>query len=141
MAAPKSTRAAQIAPARAAFTLMEVIVALIIVGMTAIATLSTFATELRTAGAAQYALEASALADNQLALLQLVPAEDLTNLPDSSKGGVFAEPYKQYSWTTKVTPVTGETDLFEGVVTVSWPSGRYELATRMYRPQIQVRVP
>jgi type II secretion system protein I len=141
MLVPKSIRSARSSGPRIAFTLMEVIVALIIVGMTAIATLSTFATELRTAGAAQSALEAAALADNQLALLQLVPAEDLSSLPDSSKSGVFAAPFQQYSWTAKVTPVSGETDLFEGLVTVSWSSGRYDIATRIYRPQVEVRVP
>lgn len=115
---------------------MEVLVALIIVGMTAIATLATFATELRTADSSRSALEAASLADTRLALLQLVPTEDLMILPDSVKAGTFEPPFQQYSWSARVTPVTGETDLFDGVVDVSWPNGRYDIATRMYRPTI-----
>src|ERR1700716_738474 len=63
--------------ARYAFTLMEVVVAIIIVGMTSVATLSAFATELRTAETSRWALEAASLGETRIALLELTPAEDL----------------------------------------------------------------
>jgi len=120
--------------ARDAFTLMEVIVAIVIVGMTAIATLSAFATELRTAETSRVALEAASLAETRLAMLEVVPAEELIALPDSSKAGKFDPPFENYEWTGTVTPVVNEPDLFEATVRVTWATGSYAIATRMYRP-------
>lgn len=121
---------------RAGFTLMEVVVAVIIVGMTAIATLSTFATELRTAGTSRSALEAGSLAQQRLTLLQLVPAEDLNALPDSIKSGVFDPPFENYAWKAAVTRDLKETDLFDAAVEVTWTNGSYDIATRVYRPAL-----
>jgi type II secretory pathway pseudopilin PulG len=118
---------------------MEVVVAVVIVGMTAIATLSAFATELRTADTSRAALEAASLGESRLAMLELVPAEDLIALPDSNKAGKFDPPFEQYEWTGAVTPVTNEPDLFEATVRVTWPNGGYAISTRMYRPAKAVR--
>lgn len=127
--------------ARNGFTLMEVIVALIIIGMTSVATLSAFATELRTAETSRYALEAASLAESRIAMLELVPAENLVALPDSSKGGKFEPPFENYEWTGTVTPVINESDLFDATVHVTGPNGNYTIATRMYRPVAPVRLP
>jgi prepilin-type N-terminal cleavage/methylation domain-containing protein len=116
------------------FTLMEVIVAVIIVGMTSVATLSAFATELRTAETSRYALEAASLAENRIAMLELVPVENLIALPDSSKTGHFEPPFEHYEWTGTITPVMNESDLFDATVRVTWDNGSYVIATRMYRP-------
>lgn len=121
------------------FTLMEVIVAVIIIGMTSVATLSAFATELRTAEASRYALEAASLGESRIAMLELVPAENLIALPDSSKAGRFLPPFERYEWTATVTPVVNESDLFDATVRVTWDNGSYLLATRMYRPVTLVR--
>jgi prepilin-type N-terminal cleavage/methylation domain-containing protein len=115
------------------FTLMEVIVAIVIVGMTAIATLSAFATELRTADTSRAALEAASLGETRLAMMELLPAEELIALPDSSKGGQFDPPFEQYRWTGTVTPVVNEPDLFEAAVRVTWANGSYAIGTRIYR--------
>jgi len=119
---------------RNGFTLMEVIVAVIIVGMTSVATLSAFATELRTAEKSRYALEAASLAQNRIAMLELVPPEDVIALPDSSQAGHFDPPFEHYAWTGALTPVINESDLFDATVQVTWDNGSYTLATRMYRP-------
>ena len=125
--------------ARAAFTLMEVIVAVIIVGMTSVATLSAFATELRTAETSRIALEAASLADNRLAILEVTPAEDIVTLPDSAKAGQFEPPFDHYAWTATVTRIVNETDLFEAKVRVTWTDGSYAIGTRMYRPVAPVK--
>ncbi|HWL39487.1 MAG TPA: type II secretion system protein [Gemmatimonadaceae bacterium] len=117
-----------------AFTLMEVIVAVIIVGMTAIATLSTFGTEFRTAATSRTALEAVSLARNRLAILELTPAEELQLLPDSSKRGQFEPPFESYEWTATVSPVLNEADLFDATVRVTSTGGEYSVGTRLYRP-------
>lgn len=139
MRAQKSTSARQRIPARDAFTLMEVVVAVIIVGMTSVATLSAFATELRTAETSRLALEAASLAESRLAILEVTPPEELPVLPDSSRKGQFEPPFEQYEWTATVTRVVNETDLFDAMVRVTWPNGNYAIATRMYRPVAFVR--
>jgi prepilin-type N-terminal cleavage/methylation domain-containing protein len=139
MRAQKSTNGRRRTTAREAFTLMEVVVAVIIVGMTSVATLSAFAAELRTAETSRSALEAASLAESRIALLELVPAEDLLALPDSSKGGKFEPPFEQYEWTATVTRVTNEADLFNATVRVTGANGTYAIGTRMYRPVAPVR--
>lgn len=137
----KSTSTHRSPPARAAFTLMEVVVAVIIVGMTSVATLSAFATELRTAETSRSALEAASLAEGRIAILELIPAEDLLTLPDSSKGGKFEPPFEYYEWTATVTPVVNEADLFDATVRVTGANGIYAIGTRMYRPVAPVTAP
>lgn len=141
MRAQKPTRPLRVARAREAFTLMEVVVAVIIVGMTAIATLSTFATELRTADRSRSALEAAALAQQRLAFLQVMPPEDLVALADTSKSGVFDPPFESYSWGANVTRVPSEPDLFDATVQINWTTGSYDIATRMYRSAVLVKAP
>jgi len=139
MRAQKSTNRRRRKTAREAFTLMEVVVAVIIVGMTSVATLSAFAAELRTAETSRSALEAASLAESRIALLELVPAEDLLTLPDSSKSGKFEPPFEQYEWTATVTRVVNEADLFNATVRVTGANGTYAIDTRMYRPVAPVR--
>ncbi len=127
--------------ARNAFTLMEVVVAVIIVGMTSVATLSAFAAELRTAETSRSALEASSLAENRIAIAEVIPAEDLLSLPDSSKSGIFDPPFEHYTWTTTVKPVVNEKDLFDVTVNVTGINGNYAIGTRIYRPVAPVRAP
>jgi prepilin-type N-terminal cleavage/methylation domain-containing protein len=119
---------------RAAFTLLEVVIALIIVGMAAVGTLSAFAAELRTAETSRSALEAAALAQGRIAMLEVMPAELLLALPDTSRSGHFELPFEQYHWVALVTQVVNEADLFEATVRVTWPDGNYAISTRMYRP-------
>ena len=139
MRAQKSINARRRTTARDAFTLMEVVVAVIIVGMTSVAALSAFATELRTAETSRLALEAASLAETRLAILEVTPAEDLPTLPDSSRSGQFEPPFEHYAWTATVTRVVNETDLFDAMVRVTWSNGNYAIATRMYRPVALVR--
>jgi prepilin-type N-terminal cleavage/methylation domain-containing protein len=126
---------------RNAFTLMEVVVAVIIVGMTSVATLSAFAAELRTAETSRSALEAASLAENRIAIAEVLPAEDLLSLPDSSKSGRFEPPFEHYAWTTTVKPVVNEKDLFGVTVNVTGINGNYAIGTRIYRPVAPVRAP
>lgn len=139
MRAQKSISARQRTTSRDAFTLMEVVVAIIIVGMTAVATLSAFATELRTADISRSALEAASLAESRLALLEVTPAEEILTLPDTSKSGQFEPPFEHYKWTATVNRVVNEADLFDATVRVTWSNGAYAIGTRMYRPVTPVR--
>ena len=118
----------------AGFTILEAIVAVTIVGVTAVASLAAFGSQLRAGARAQVALEAEALAEEQLARIRLLPASDLQVLPDSLRSGTFPEPFERYQWTSMVQPVAHEADVHEAKVTIRWPDGEYILATRLYRP-------
>jgi hypothetical protein len=74
-------------------------------------------------------------------MVELVPAEDLLSLPDTSKRGKFEAPFENYAWTAMVTRVVNEADLFDATVHVTGPNGSYAIGTRMYRPVSPVRLP
>lgn len=119
---------------RPGFTLLEAMIAVTIVGLAAVAVLSSFGTTLRTATRAQRGLEAEALAGQRLAQVTLLERDELLHLPDSLSRGRFAAPFADYTFTTSATEVRGEAGLFDVSVAVAWPDGRYEIPTRLYRP-------
>ena len=119
--------------ARPGFTLLEAVIALAIVGVTAVAALGAVAAEVRAAEGARTALEAEALAVQQLALIQILSGEELQRLPDSLAHGNFEEPFERYRWTAKTTPVLGEEGLTAVHVEVAWDAGSFPLQTLLYR--------
>ena len=119
--------------ARAGFSLLEAVVALAIVGVTAVAALGSVGAEIRAAEDARIALEAEALAVQQLALIEILTGEDLQRLPDSLARGRFDPPFERYRWTASTTPVLGEEGLTAVQVDVEWSSGSFPLRTLLYR--------
>lgn len=126
---------------RKGFTLLEALIALVIVGTAAIAVLSAFGTELRAAGRARDALEATALGEQHLALIVLLPPADIAPLPDSMARGRFAAPFEAYSWTASAQESRDERDLFEVSVNVEWDNGLHSRRTRLYRPPVLLAAP
>jgi prepilin-type N-terminal cleavage/methylation domain-containing protein len=119
---------------RTGFTLLEASIAVMIVGLAAVAVLSSFGTTLRTAARARRGLEAEALAGQRLGRASLLERDDLLHLPDSVARGQFEAPFAEYAWVTTATEVRGEVGLFDIAVEVKWADGRYTLPTRFYRP-------
>ena len=119
---------------RPGFTLLEAMIALVILGLAAVAALSAFGTELRAADRARHALEAEALAAERLATVRLLGARELAPLPDSIARGRFAAPFESYHWTTTLRPVLGEPALYSVVTTIAWERGTFAVQTRLYRP-------
>ena len=109
--------------ARRGITLFEAVVAIAIVGITAISALAAVGGEMRTAERARRALVVSALATERTAFLYLMTDRDLLNLPDSIAGGVFEYPMEEYSWTTTWTPNSDYAGLYETMVTITWQDG------------------
>jgi type II secretory pathway pseudopilin PulG len=109
--------------ARPGITLFEAVIAIAIVGLTAISALSAVGAEMRTAERARRALVVSALATERTAFLYLMTDRDLLNLPDSIAGGVFEYPMDEYSWTTTSSPSTEYSGLYETTVTILWDEG------------------
>jgi prepilin-type N-terminal cleavage/methylation domain-containing protein len=120
--------------ARSGFTLLEAAIAVMIVGLAAVAVLSSFGTTLRTGERARRGLEAEALAGQRLAIASLLSNAELTHVPDSVSRGRFDTPFDGYAWQTTAREVRGEEGLFDVAVEVTWENGRYELPTRLYRP-------
>jgi prepilin-type N-terminal cleavage/methylation domain-containing protein len=123
----------------AGFTLLEALVAVLIVGLAAVAALETVAAELRTAARAKHAFTATALAEYRLETLRVLPAAELHSLPDSLARGAFQPPFERYRWTASVREVGGESGLHEAQVAVLWDRGAFRIATRLYRPELLVR--
>lgn len=122
-------------PAEGGFTLLEAVVALAIVAVVSLATLSSLGAELRAAGRAREVLPAAALAEHRLAVAQLLRAEELATLPDSVARGRFAPPFEGYGWATEADVVLGHPGLYDLRVRVEWADGSFALHSRVYRPE------
>ena len=122
------------------FTLFEAVVAVTIVGLTAVGALSSAGANLRSAERARRAIEAEALATERLDFVDLLDDAELQAVPDSVAKGVFDAPLNEYSWKTTAAPVDGQAGVYDVRVTVLWPGGAYELKSYAYRrPPIATR--
>jgi type II secretory pathway pseudopilin PulG len=116
---------------RRAFTLLEAVVALAVVGTSAVAVLSAASADLRFAERGRRALEAEALGEERLAAVTFAAALGAAFLPESLAQGRFAEPFAAYWWNASTSAVDGEPGLSEVAVRVSWDGGEYALRTRL----------
>ena len=112
---------------------MEAVVAVAIVGMTAISALESVGGGMRTAERSHRAIEAEALATSRLEFMQLLSDQELRALPDSVEKGKFAAPLDEYSWTTTSSAYSDQAGVYDVRVTVSWPAGSYTVRTYEYR--------
>lgn len=120
------------------FALLEAIVALTIVGLVGVGALGALNAQLAAVGKARATLEATTLAEEQLAQLRVVPASSLNPLADSLRRGRFAAPFASYAWERTVRPILGMRGLYQAIVEVRWSDGVYRLDTRLFRPERQV---
>jgi prepilin-type N-terminal cleavage/methylation domain-containing protein len=118
---------------RSGFSLLEAVIALAIVGVTSVAALAAAGAELRATQLARRAVEAEALATDRLAAIGILTAEELRQMPDSIASGRFEPPFDAYRWRVDSEQTLGEEGLTDVTVTVEWPSGLYEMRTKLYR--------
>jgi type II secretory pathway pseudopilin PulG len=112
---------------------MEAVVAVAVVGMTAVSALEAVGGDMRTAERSKRAIEAEALATSRLQFLDLLTDQELQALPDSVSSGKFAAPLDEYTWKTSSTPLSDQAGVYDVRVTVTWPSGSYTLKSYQYR--------
>ena len=118
--------------ARRGFTLLEALIALLIVGLAVVATVEAFGGGLRAEREVSRHLEAVALAEariNELALL----APDSLALYAVPREGVFPAPFGQYRWRAVVREEVGSPALLRAAVMVAWGASSYELETVFYK--------
>jgi type II secretory pathway pseudopilin PulG len=116
------------------FTLLEALIAVVIVGLAGVAALETVGAELRTAARARHAHNAAALAEYRLETLRVLSPPELRSVPDSLADGAFAPPLQLYRWTASAREVPGEPGLYDARVVVRWNGGSFPIETRLYRP-------
>ena len=121
------------AKSRPGISLLEAVVAIAIVGMTAVSALEAAGGDMRAAERSRRAIEAEALATSRLDFMDLLSDRELQALPDSVEKGKFDPPLDQYSWKTTSTPLSDQAGVYTIRVTVEWPGGSYMLRSYAYR--------
>jgi type II secretory pathway pseudopilin PulG len=112
---------------------MEAVVAVAVVGMTAVGALEAVGSDMRTAARSKRAIEAEALATSRLQFMDLLTDRELQSLPDSVLNGKFAPPLGEYAWTTTSAPLADQAGVYDVRVKVTWPNGSYVLKSYQYR--------
>jgi prepilin-type N-terminal cleavage/methylation domain-containing protein len=126
---------------RDGFSLIEAVIALAIIGLAGVAALASLGAELRGAEHSRWAIEATALAGHRLAVLELLPSDELRLLPDSVARGRFEPPFDGYGWEASVRAVRNDPDLLDVHVRITGDGGSYPLHGRLYRPRSGLMVP
>lgn len=118
--------------ARRGFTLMEALVALVILATAVSSALGVFGSGLRVAASVRAHTNAVRLAEARLSELTLVPADSLPYYA-RPREGAFAPPFDPFAWRAQITPVRGTEGLLHATVLVQWKDGDYRLATELFR--------
>jgi type II secretory pathway pseudopilin PulG len=118
---------------RRGISLMEAVVAVTIVGMTAIGALESVGGGMRTAERSRRAIEAEALATSRLQFMDLMSDQELRALPDSVAKGKFDKPLDEYAWSTTSAAISTQAGVYDIRISVTWPEGAYTLKTYEYR--------
>lgn len=118
---------------RNGISLLEAVVAIAIVGMTAVSALESVGAGLRAADKSRRAIEAEALATSRLEFMDFMGDQQLQSLPDSVSSGKFATPLDEYSWKTTSAPLDEQAGVYDVRITVAWETGAYTLKTYLYR--------
>lgn len=118
--------------ARSGFTLLEALVALVILGTAVSAALGAFGGGLRAAAAVHAHANGVRLAESRLNELALLPSDSLVYYADQREGR-FAAPMEGFGWRARVTRVSGTEGLLRAVVVVAWNGGDYRLTTEYFR--------
>jgi prepilin-type N-terminal cleavage/methylation domain-containing protein len=118
--------------ARRGFTLLEALVALMILATAVTAALAAFGAGLRTAAGVHAHAIGVRLAEARVSELALLPTDSLTYYAEGREGR-FGEPLGAFAWQARVTRVSETEGLLRTVVVVTWSGGDYRLSTEYFR--------
>jgi type II secretory pathway pseudopilin PulG len=126
---------------RSGFTVLEALIALVIIGLAVVTTVEALGGGLRAEAQVSRHLEAVTLAEARMNALGVLPPDSLA-VYAAGRDGVFAPPFDGYRWRAAIQPITGTRSLFRATVTVAWANRTYALETVFFRagqvPQIPV---
>src|ERR1700754_778686 len=112
---------------RRGVSLLEAVVAIAVVGMTAVSALESVGAGMRAAEKSRRAIEAEALATSRLEFMDFMSDKQLQSLPDSVQSGKWVAPLDEYSWKTTAAPLNDQAGVFDVRITVAWEGGSYTL--------------
>src|SRR5918997_1140181 len=114
------------APVRRGFTLLESLVALVVIGLAATVAMEALAGALRGERQAGRHLEAVALAEAAMDELALVPRDSLRGWAEP-RTVAYPRPFDRYRSRVRLRQVPGSASLVQANVTVEWKGGEYSL--------------
>src|SRR5262249_12096590 len=101
--------------ARSGFTLVEVLAALVLMGIVLPVVMSAISASLSAAGTAKRSVEAASLAENKMG--EIIA---LATYNTGTASGDFGAGWPEYRWASEMTDV--DTDVMQITIRVSWPS-------------------
>lgn len=119
---------------RPGFTLLESLVALVVVGLALLTTVAAVSRARRTQHDAVEALRLAALADARMSELALLPADSVASYRTAREGG-FAPPVGRHRWRALLRDEPGTPGLVRAAVLVAGPGGEYTLETLLHYPE------
>ena len=125
---------------RPGFTVLEALIALVIIGFAVVTTVEALGGGLRAEGEVSAQLEAVTLAEARMTALAALPRDSLADYV-AGRDGVFAPPFERYRWRAAIEPVAGTRSLLRATVTVAWPGRTYALETVLFRAGDVARIP
>jgi prepilin-type N-terminal cleavage/methylation domain-containing protein len=119
----------------AGFTLVEALVALVIVGAALVPLLGGVSRAVRAQGEAAGAVEAVALAEARMAALEMLTLDSLGAYLEP-RTGTFDPPFSRYRWRAVVRPTTEAPSVLQAAVVVEWDGREMALETYFHRPEM-----
>jgi prepilin-type N-terminal cleavage/methylation domain-containing protein len=120
---------------RRGFTLIEAVVALLIVALALVPMLASARQALVGEARVGPARETVALAEARMEELALIPADSIAAYL-SPREGRFPAPYAAYRWRALMRGEPQSPALFRAAVIVDGPGGTYSLETTFHRPEM-----
>ena len=115
------------------FTLVEAVVALLLLGMGLVPLLGSVTAGVRSEGDLAATLNAVPLAESRMEELTLLPLDSLAGYL-TPRSGSFAPPFQRYRWSALLRPAPESPALVQAAVRVEWEGGGYSLETFLHRP-------
>jgi hypothetical protein len=120
---------------RDGFTVLEAVMALLILGLALTPLLGAVHADVREQGTLRGDLEAVSLAESRMSELAIVPRESIGAYVRPRRGA-FPAPFGGYSWEALLRPEPASPALVRGAVLVRWKGGEYSLETVFHRPDL-----
>jgi type II secretory pathway pseudopilin PulG len=115
------------------FTIVEALVALVLLGAGLVPLLSSVTAGLRAEGELGATLNAIPLAEARMEELALLPVDSLAGYL-TVRRGQFAPPFEAYRWSALLRPSAESPALVQAAVRLEWEGGGYSLETFFHRP-------